>query len=174
MYILTNEIKDKLVKDLKRNVRFDNMSFHFENNFLVCFSTDYGFQAIGFNQLPTRYSYTKLLKNITESLYDLIQLFKDAQESLKTIPYSALLDNTRTVKKSYYSKDVPYQYEKDGIYYHYIIGVHSIKDIQSMGIYITKDILDAHSKDEHTFFEDVSSSYQERGKNIITDSFISY
>ena len=98
MFILTNEIKDKLVKDLKRNVRFSDYIFEFQGVVLYCHSDYNGTAQIDFSDVPTRYSYTKLLKGTQLYLLGVRSAYASIKNSLMTISYDAFIKKIKAVK----------------------------------------------------------------------------
>lgn len=176
MFILTNEIKDKLVKDLKRDVRFSDYIFEFQGVVLYCHSDYNGTAQIDFSDVPTRYSYTKLLKGTQLYLLGVRSAYASIKNSLMTISYDAFIKKIKAVKYDIPPVDTSVSYSTNGKVFKFM--AYSIyfdeTGQHSMYVLITQDILDSHGVNVETFFKDVADCYMKDGVDILDDSFPTY
>jgi hypothetical protein len=98
MFILTNEIKNKLVRDLKRDIRFKDHIFEFDGVVLYSHSDCNGTARIDFSDMPTNYSYTKLLKGTQLYLVGVRKAYLSIKNSLETISYKDFIKKVKAVK----------------------------------------------------------------------------
>ena len=176
MFILTNEIKDKLVRDLKRDIQFKDHIFEFDGVVLYSHSDYNGTARIDFSDMPTNYSYTKLLKGTQLYLVGVRKAYLSIKNSLETISYKDFIKKIKAVKYDIPPADNGVPYAVNGKVFKFM--VYSIyfdeTGQHSMYVLITQEILDAHNVDVDTFFNDVADCYMKDGVDILDDSFPTY
>lgn len=170
MFILTEEIKGKLIRDLSRDIRLRNYTFAFKDSALHCISKTDGTPIINCKDIPHRYSYTALLKFVKSHLYELMSFYNSTRSDLKKIGYEDFVKEIRVYKREKEPIDCLLFCKKDDIYYQFTVEVYCHIIGKATRVLITQDVLDAHGVDVETFFIDVIDEYTKDGINILDNS----
>lgn len=174
--MLTNEIKNKLVRDLKREPKFKDSIIYFDGEYLSCISQSNGTVGIDYSDVPNRYSYTKLLKATKAQLNNILHTQSQIREALKNLPYEQFIKKIKAIKLDEPTIDTTFHYKYGKKFFQFTATSICFDETgqHQMQVCITQDVIDAHGVDIETFFKDVADCYMTDGVDILDDSFPTY
>ena len=166
MFELTEDIKTKLIRNLKRNIRFSDINYKFDGNQLfvsgeVCAVIDY-------SDLPERFSFNKLYSGTEKYINDLRMMSKDLLEAIFLLPYDAFLRKVHLCKKDSHTDNL--KTATIGDYYFIIICKYGDSTGWHEMIFpVNSDVMDRIGKSKIQLFNDVVKSYKAEGRDIIAE-----
>lgn len=173
MFKITDEIKSKLVRDLSKQWFFERCEFEFCGNMLLNHDKRYGTSVMEFEDIPFRFSYTKLLTAVTLHFKNVREIQNEIENQIVNMSYKEFLKKVKVVKLEVTSFDEGVFYRINNDIFQFIVqGVDLLGSLEDrIAIFITSAVLKKHGVDIETFFYDVVDDYKGKGIDILDDSF---
>lgn len=173
MFKFTEEIKSRLVRDLSRQWFFEECEFEFWGNILLNHDKRYGTSVMECEDIPFRFSYTKLLTIVTLHFKNIREIQEEIEKQIVHMSYKEFLKKVKAVKLEVASFDEGVFYRINNDIFQFIVqGVDLLgSEEDRIAIFITPAILNKHGVDIETFFYDVVGDYKDKGIDILDDSF---
>lgn len=172
MFILTDDIKAKLVRDLSRNYKLKGFTYEFIGDALFCVYEGNTNTLIDYSDIPARFSYNKLLTGTATYLSDIPMAINNIYYSLKTISYPAFIKKIKAIKSEAPDGNV-IEYKTNGCTFYFTAtaiytdrtGVHQLM------VCITPELLKAHDVSVDVFFQDVAKCYLDDDVDILDPTY---
>ena len=97
MFKFTEEIKSRLVRDLSRQWFFEECEFEFWGNILLNHDKRYGTSVMECEDIPFRFSYTKLLTIVTLHFKNIREIQEEIEKQIVHMSYKEFLKKVKAV-----------------------------------------------------------------------------
>lgn len=172
MFILTDDIKAKLVRDLSRNYKLKGFTYEFMGDALFCLHESGTSTLIDYSDIPARFSYNKLLNGTSTHLSNNLITIDNIYHNLKMLSYPAFIKKIKAIKsKAPEGNAIEYKINGCTFYFTATAIYTDSTGTHQLMVCITPELLETQGVSVDVFFQDVAKCYLDDDVDILDPTY---